>query len=91
MAREIRVVFNDKEEKLYNFVKSKCSASGYLKDLATLEMKREENYTNNSNLNDIEKIADILASKIGKLEIIKSNADDKNSESEFDFDINDLD
>ena len=46
MAREIRVTFTDKEKDIYDFIKSKSSASNFIKDLVKLEKERQENYTN---------------------------------------------
>lgn len=44
MAKEIRITFKEKEIKLYNYIQSKSSASAFLKNLADIEMKREEIY-----------------------------------------------
>lgn len=48
---EIRVTFNKNEEELERFIKSKTSGAGFLKDIAMIEMKKEENYINSSNIN----------------------------------------
>lgn len=48
MAREIRVTFTDKEEDLYNYILSKSSRTAFLKDLAKIEMKRENNIIDNT-------------------------------------------
>lgn len=84
---EVRVTFNKDEEALENFVKSKSSGAGYLKDLARLEMKKEEVYINSSNI-DVELIAKLLAEKIGNQPINKEVK--INTEIEK-FDIDDLD
>ena len=47
---------------LYEYINSKRSASGFLKDLADIEQRREQNYVNNNiDINTfIEKIAGTL-------------------------------
>ncbi|WP_122639876.1 hypothetical protein [Romboutsia sp. Marseille-P6047] len=94
MAREIRVTFTDKEEDLYNYIVSKSSKTAFLKDLASVEKKREENYINSSLENHLDEIANKLINKIGVIET--SNDNDKDNENktpnvEYDFDIEDLD
>lgn len=98
MAREIRITFRDDEKEIYDFIKSKSSASNFIKDLVKLEKERQENYTNSILDNNIEKIAEVLANKIGKIEMKEDNEyqnveEDKNNKrkDEFDFDITDLD
>lgn len=99
MAREIRVTFTDKEKDIYDFIKSKSSASNFIKDLVKLEKERQENYTNAVLDNNIEKIAEVLANKICEVEVkedtklkkIEENKDNNKRKDEFDFDINDLD
>ena len=98
MAREIRITFRDDEKEIYDFIKSKSSSSNFIKDLVKLEKERQENYTNSILDNNIEKIAEVLASKIGKVEIKEDSEyqnveeDKKNKrKDEFDFDITDLD
>ena len=44
--KEIRIRFSENELALYEYISSKRSASGFLKDLATLEMKREDKLIN---------------------------------------------
>lgn len=44
MAKELRITFKEREMKLYNYIQSKSSASAFLKNLADIEMKREEVY-----------------------------------------------
>lgn len=92
MAREIRVTFTEKEEDLYKFIKGKSSASNFLKDLATLEKERQENYTNSMVENNIEKIAEILANKLGTVNLKQEDLveDEVNVKDEYDFDINDI-
>ena len=46
--KEVRVRFYENEMALYNYIISKRSAAGFLKDLAELEWKREQNYVNNN-------------------------------------------
>ena len=98
MAREIRVTFTDKEEDLYKYIVSKSSKSGFLKDLATTEKKREENYINSSLENHLDDIANRLANKIGHIEIANSIEDEvvvdrepvENKKPEYEFDIDDI-
>lgn len=51
---------------LYDYIISKRSASGFLKDLAEVERKREQNYVNNNiNINMLlEKIAGLNTSHV---------------------------
>ena len=93
MAREIRVTFTDKEKDIYDFIKSKSSASNFIKDLVKLEKERQENYTNAVLDNNIVKVVEVLASKIGSGEFKKEDDSFKKDaqKSEFDFDLNDLD
>lgn len=99
MAREIRITFRDDEKEIYDFIKSKSSASNFIKDLVKLEKERQENYTNAILDNNIEKIAEVLASKLCKVEVkegfkpkkIEENKNNNKEKDEFDFDINDLD
>ena len=42
MAKELRITFKDSELDVYEHIRSKSSFSSYLKDLARLDMKREE-------------------------------------------------
>ena len=44
MAKEIRITFKESENDIYDYVKGKSSPSAFLKDLATLEQKRENLY-----------------------------------------------
>lgn len=46
--KEVRIRFYENEMALYNYIISKRSAAGFLKDLAELEWKREQNYVNNN-------------------------------------------
>lgn len=91
MAREIRVTFTDKEEDLYKFIKEKSSASNFLKDLASLEKERQENYKNSLVEGNLEKLAEKLANKLGKVELKEESAvtEEKKTE-EYDFEIDDI-
>ena len=93
MAREIRGTFTDKEKDIYDFIKSKSSASNFIKDLLKLEKERQENYTTAVLDKNIEKVVEVLASKIGSVELKKEDDSFKKDaqKSEFDFDLNDLD
>lgn len=95
MAREIRVTFTDKEEALYNYIISKSSKTAFLKDLAALEKKREENYINSGIENKVKEIAEEIITIVGSTTDLKKNSeddkDDKKINNEYDFDINDLD
>ena len=46
--REVRIRFSNKEIELFDYITSKRSAAGFLKDLAAVEMKRENNLINNT-------------------------------------------
>lgn len=46
MAKEIRIVFNDEELYLYNYVMQKSGSRHFIKNLIMLEQKRENNYIN---------------------------------------------
>lgn len=91
MAREIRVTFTAKEEDLYKFIKEKSSASNFLKDLASLEKERQENYKNSLVEGNLEKLAEKLANKLGKVELKEESAitEEKKTE-EYDFEIDDI-
>lgn len=100
MAKEIRVTFTDKEEDLYNYIVSKSSRSAFLKDLAVIEMKREDKYINASLDSHLEELAAKIANKLGNIEVTKVN--DTNTieeetvetteaiEPEYNFSIDDL-
>lgn len=91
MAREIRVTFTDKEDDLYNFIKEKSSASNFIKDLAKLEKERQENYKNSLVESNLEKLAEKLANKLGKVELKEENAiTEENKSEEYDFNIEDI-
>lgn len=92
MAREIRVTFTAKEEDLYNFIKGKSSASNFIKDLATLEKERQENYTSSIVENKLEEIAEKLANKLGTVNLKQEDHTEEKSKvvDEYDFDINDI-
>lgn len=91
--KEIRIRFYENEIALYDYIISKRSASGFLKDLAELEWKREQNYVNNNiNINMLlEKIAGLNTSnsiqKSSQIENeVENNLDDfiDNFDDEFD-------
>lgn len=48
MAKELRITFKESESNLYEYIKSKSSPSAFLKDLATIEKKREDIYLNSN-------------------------------------------
>lgn len=87
--KEIRVKFYENEMALYDYVISKRSASGFLKDLAEVEMKREQNYVNNNiDINMLlEKIAGLNASNgIQKSSQIENEVEDNLDDFIDDFD-----
>ncbi|MDB8790671.1 hypothetical protein PN398_08050 [Romboutsia sp. 1001216sp1] len=93
MAREIRVTFTDKEQDIYDFIKSKSSASNFIKDLVKLEKERQENYKNSLVENNLDKLAEKLANKIGSIEpqkVINKESNKSNNGNEYDFDIDDI-
>lgn len=55
MAKEIRITFKESENELYEYIKSKSSPSAFLKDLSTVEKKREEIYLNGKSYYNSEK------------------------------------
>lgn len=93
MAREIRVTFTDKEEDLYNYIVNKSSKTAFLKDLASIEKKREENYINSSVENKVKEIAEEIVNILGTQvsnDTVISNQDENENNNEYDFDIDDL-
>ncbi len=81
--KEVRIRFYENEIELYEYINSKRSASGFLKDLAEIERKREQNYVNNNI--DI----NILLEKIAGLNIPSSTSssavEEENVEEETDL------
>ena len=87
--KEIRIRFYENEIALYNYVISKRSASGFLKDLAEIERKREQNYVNNNiDINILlEKIAGLNTSNsIQKSDEIENEVEDNLDDFIDDFD-----
>ena len=91
--KEIRIKFYENEMALYDYVISKRSASGFLKDLAEVERKREQNYVNNNiDINMLlEKIAGLNTSndiqKSSQIENkVKDNLDDFIDDFDDEFD-----
>lgn len=82
--KEIRIRFYENEMALYNYVISKRSASGFLKDLAEVERKREQNYVNNNI--DI----NILLEKITGLNTSNSIQKSSQIENEVEDDLDDF-
>ncbi|MEG2246325.1 MAG: hypothetical protein RSC84_02650 [Peptostreptococcaceae bacterium] len=92
MAKEIRVVFNDHEMDIYDYVSSKSSKGGFLKDLASREKKRDDNYINSSCAIDsnIEKIFLKYLSQ-NSIELNKDECNEgHNDKSEFEFNVDDI-
>lgn len=87
--KEIRIRFYENEMALYDYVISKRSASGFLKDLAEVESKREQNYVNNNiDINILlEKIAGLNTSN----SIQKSSQIENKVEDDLDDFIDDFD
>lgn len=82
--KEIRIRFYENEMALYDYVISKRSASGFLKDLAEVERKREQNYVNNNI--DI----NILLEKIAGLNTSNSIQKSSQIENKVEDDLNDF-
>lgn len=61
---EVRIRFSDKEKELFDYIRSKRNAAGFLKDLAETERRREFYYVNPVN--------EIVKEVINQLDI-KSN------------------
>lgn len=80
--KEVRIKFYENEIALYNYVISKRSASGFLKDLAELEWKREQNYVNNNiNINMLlEKLTELNVSSVSTP---SPTIENKKEESDF--------
>lgn len=80
--KEVRVRFYENEMALYNYIISKRSAAGFLKDLAELEWKREQNYVNNNiDINMLlEKLVGLNIPSVSTLSPIIEN---KKDESDF--------
>ena len=89
--KEVRIRFYENEIELYEYINSKRSASGFLKDLAEIERKREQNYVNNNiDINMLlEKLTGLNAPSISTPPSI---TEDKKEESDFEDDfIDDFD
>ena len=87
--KEIRIKFYENEIALYDYVISKRSASGFLKDLAEVERKREQNYVNNNiDINMLlEKIVGLNTSNgIQKSSQIENEVEDNLDDFMDDFD-----
>lgn len=87
--KEIRIKFYENEMALYDYVISKRSASGFLKDLAEVERKREQNYVNNNiDINMLlEKIAGLNTSNgIQKSSQVENEVEDNLDDFIDDFD-----
>lgn len=46
---ELRIIFTGKDKELFEFLKTKTSASGFLKDVVRLEMERQKKYVGSDN------------------------------------------
>ena len=82
--KEIRIKFYENEMALYDYVISKRSASGFLKDLAEVERKREQNYVNNNI--DI----NMLLEKIAGLNTSNGIQKSSQTENKVEDDLNDF-
>lgn len=69
--KEIRIRFSENELILYEYISSKRSASGFLKDLATLEMKRENKLINGAET-DINAITLNVVKALNEMGILNS-------------------
>ena len=86
--REVRIRFSEKEIQLFNYITSKRSAAGFLKDLAEVEMKRENNLVKNVDEVAIEVLK--LIQQNGNLNInnIKNEQDTNKINIYTDFNVN---
>lgn len=75
--KEIRLTFNEKDSDIIDFLNTKTSKTGYIKDLLRLHMKIEESYL----ANGISVKADVPCETVD----IKEDTQD-----EYDFDLSDL-
>ena len=93
MAKELRITFKDSEMELYNFIKSRSSYSGFLKDLAMIEQQRLNNYINgfSNSYRVVTDVTDNITNKINDVEVIE--ATEPTIEpiiDEFDIDLDDI-
>ena len=80
--KEVRIRFYENEMALYNYIISKRSAAGFLKDLAEVEWKREQNYVNNNI--DINMLLEKLAGlNVPPVSTSSSTTENKKEESDF--------
>jgi hypothetical protein len=86
---EIRVTFGKNEAELEAFVKSKTSGAGYLKDIATVEMKKEKLYIESANI-DMDLLANMIVEKLSANNISISETKN-NNEVPTTIDIDELD
>lgn len=70
--KEVRVRFSDEETELFNYITSKRSAAGFLKDLATVEMKREKNQINNISEIALEVLKLLISNNLNLSDLIKA-------------------
>ena len=87
--REVRIRFSDKEIELFNYITSKRSAAGFLKDLAAVEMKRENNLINNTDEVAIEMLKLLLQNNNLNINVKKDEQDTINRDTDFNSDIED--
>jgi hypothetical protein len=86
--REVRIRFSDKEIELFNYITSKRSAAGFLKDIAAVEMKRENNLINNTNEIAIEMLKLLLQNNNLNIKV-KDEQDAINRDTDFNSNIED--
>lgn len=80
--KEVRVRFYENEMALYNYIISKRSAAGFLKDLAELEWKREQNYVNN-NIDINMLLEKLVGLNIPSVPTLSPTIENKKDESDF--------
>lgn len=96
MAKELRITFKDSEMELYNFIKSRSSYSGFLKDLAMIEQQRLNNYINGFS-NSYRVVTDVTDNITNNINDEPVGANIKATEpiieptiDEFDIDLDDI-
>lgn len=93
MAKELRITFKDSEMELYNFIKSRSSYSGFLKDLAMIEQQRLNNYINgfSNSYRVVTNVTDKITNNINDVEVIEAIEPTKEPTiEEFDIDLDDI-
>lgn len=87
--REVRIRFSNKEIELFDYITSKRSAAGFLKDLAAVEMKRENNLIRNTDEVAIEMLKLLFQNNNLNINNKKNEQDTINRDTDFNSNIED--